>query len=1264
MRGWLGAAVPAVPQTIGPYRIDGELGRGGMGIVYSGTGADGQPAAIKVLSANLPEHESKRFDREAQVDLRHPNITSVLDTGRTDDGGRYIAFERLEGHDLSQEIGGEPVAFDAVLDIGKQACAGLAAAHAAGLVHRDIKPSNLFRCTDGTIKILDFGVARWVDDDARLTTTGLVIGTPAFLSPEQARGDDDVDYRADIFSLGVMLYQALTGTLPFARKNRLGTLVAVIMQPVPPVRQLRGDTPPALAAAVERALEKRRDARWADAAAMGRALAGLETSSPSTEVASAWLRADERRVVAVLLADDLKAPAVFRAAVEERGGQVLPLLGQRAVGLFGADAWAGDEIVRACDAGLVARSAAANLAVASGWAFDKDGQIFGDALAAAERGCAAGLRGLAVDGDAAPALGEATGLIGVRDGLFQLSDAGGLRARGRRVTVGRTAELAQMEGALRQVVDTEGAALIVITGPAGIGKSHLVRLLVERISGELTTLTAGARPHRRGEPLALITSALREFLDEQAANVTQRQQMVLRWLETSVSSDAEVIASGDLLAELLGLPIADPGAVKAVHDDPQLLADRRRLALVDALVGLAADGPLGLVLEDLHWADSGSVAVIEELLEILRDDPLLVAVTAREPRDAARLLEDPRATRVSPTGLSRLEVQALAAAVAGQPVDGPLAQRLHERTGGNPLFVEHIVAAMGDSSQELPLPPTVEAAVQSRLDQLPPAPRSACLAAAVFARPITSVELAALDIADADLSLAELTKQGLLTARRQRRGDQARRFRFASALVEHVAYRMLGDAKRGALHGKAARYLDTAGDADDEEVAVHLEGAGDLGQAGLRYEAAALVANGRGDSHAVLRCADRAAAARPSAAAPFAVHAARAEAYGFLGQRGEEEAALADAAAAATCDAERATALSGAVGWLSRAGRSAEALNIAAEAVAAARAGGDHYALAMARGRQGVAATYAGDLELAARALDEAAALARSGSAHTRGLVAAWRAQLATASGDLGARKEAFAEALALYRQAHDLRRAAGAATNLADAFNRFGAYAEAEPALRQALADCRRVGNRPMEGYALVNLGYALAGLGRTADADDAFASAHAVAEALCQPRLSVVAQIYRTRLQIEADPTTAAETLTALAQRAQETQLGGLQVSALTAAARALMLAGEVAQAVATAERALEIRDALGGVEEDEAELYRTYGDALEAAGKPGDAAAIRAIGKTRIEAIATGIADPAWRRRFCTDVPANAALGVLGARARARSAGGRRPECPTRS
>ncbi|MGE3630411.1 MAG: serine/threonine-protein kinase, partial [Sandaracinaceae bacterium] len=229
-----------IGERVGPYRLVETLGEGGMGTVYRAE-RDGQLVALKLVKTELSSPEAHaRFEREARVRIDHPNVVRVIDAG-VDPRGPYLALELLEGETLAERLTRGRLERDEALDVAIQACRGLGAAHAAGVVHRDLKPSNLYLCTDGAVKILDFGVARIESLGDRLTKTGQVVGTLAYLSPEQAERQKLVDHRADLWSLGAVMYECLAGRPPFAEDTALATLVAVMLGEPAPLSTFRVD---------------------------------------------------------------------------------------------------------------------------------------------------------------------------------------------------------------------------------------------------------------------------------------------------------------------------------------------------------------------------------------------------------------------------------------------------------------------------------------------------------------------------------------------------------------------------------------------------------------------------------------------------------------------------------------------------------------------------------------------------------------------------------------------------------------------------------------------------------------------------------------------------------------------------------------------------------------------------------------------------------------------------------------------------------------
>jgi tetratricopeptide (TPR) repeat protein len=275
--------------TISRYRILGPLGKGGMGVVYRAEDTRlHRTVALKFLPGDsVSEHDRQRFLNEAHAaaQLRHPNICPIHDIDEVD-GHVFIAMACLDGESLAHRIDKGPLPVSTAIDITLEVLEGLGKAHELGIIHRDIKGSNIMISPEGHACVLDFGLAVW-QGAPRVTETGGTVGTPQYMSPEQARADA-LDGRSDLWSVGVVLYEMLTGKLPFQRPNAAAVIHAILTaEPAPPSR-LRGDVLPELDRVVQRALAKNPDQRWRTAAEMSAELRSIRgrlavTTNASTQ---------------------------------------------------------------------------------------------------------------------------------------------------------------------------------------------------------------------------------------------------------------------------------------------------------------------------------------------------------------------------------------------------------------------------------------------------------------------------------------------------------------------------------------------------------------------------------------------------------------------------------------------------------------------------------------------------------------------------------------------------------------------------------------------------------------------------------------------------------------------------------------------------------------------------------------------------------------------------------------------------------------------
>ena len=280
-------------QTISHYKVIIKLGAGGMGEVYRArdTRLD-RDVAIKVLPASFASDADRllRFEQEARATsaLNHPNILTIYDIG-SHEGSPFIVAELLEGEELRQLLNDGPLPQRKAVDFAQQIASGLAAAHEKGITHRDLKPENLFVTADGRVKILDFGLAKLrpqrsepagsgVATQKAITDPGVVMGTVGYMSPEQVRGQE-VDYRSDIFSFGVILYEMLTGRRAFLRETMAETMTAILKEEPEEVTEINSRVPPQLQRIVSRCLEKKPERRFQSASDLGFAIEALSTPS-------------------------------------------------------------------------------------------------------------------------------------------------------------------------------------------------------------------------------------------------------------------------------------------------------------------------------------------------------------------------------------------------------------------------------------------------------------------------------------------------------------------------------------------------------------------------------------------------------------------------------------------------------------------------------------------------------------------------------------------------------------------------------------------------------------------------------------------------------------------------------------------------------------------------------------------------------------------------------------------------------------------------
>ncbi|MBI5868066.1 MAG: protein kinase [candidate division Zixibacteria bacterium] len=256
-----------IGKTISHYKIESKLGSGGMGEVYLATDTElDRPVALKFLADSLIRDTDARsrflVEARSASKINHPNVVSVYAMEGVQ-GSHFISMEYVRGKTLQSVIAGGPIDIPVACDLIKQIAAGVAAAHELNIVHRDVKPSNVIITESGIAKIMDFGLAQ-IPGTSLITTPGAVMGTVAYMAPEQIQGLE-VDARADVFSLGVVFYELLTGQRPFNGDHGAALMYSVVYDEPPPVRELRPEVGNGIQALVTKALSKSAELRYADA---------------------------------------------------------------------------------------------------------------------------------------------------------------------------------------------------------------------------------------------------------------------------------------------------------------------------------------------------------------------------------------------------------------------------------------------------------------------------------------------------------------------------------------------------------------------------------------------------------------------------------------------------------------------------------------------------------------------------------------------------------------------------------------------------------------------------------------------------------------------------------------------------------------------------------------------------------------------------------------------------------------------------------------
>ncbi|WP_438031190.1 protein kinase domain-containing protein [Sorangium sp. So ce233] len=1304
------------------FEIEGHATAGGMAQIFRARDRlTGEPVALKVLQRRGPQ-ETHRFLREAHAlaALRHPGIVGYVAHGTTEGGDPYLAMQWLAGETLAERFLREPLTVPESLALGVRIASTLGALHRLGIVHRDLKPSNLLLVGGSVdeVTLLDFGVAHVAEAGQELTMPGVMLGTPGYMAPEQARGEVAIDARADVFALGCVLYRCLTGRPPFVGNDSLSVLVKVLLEEPPRLRELRGEIPAAIDDLVFRMLAKAPRDRPRDGAAVAAELSSLGDLAPGSRRVplplggpTPELTTGERRMICLLLARDgaLDSDATRSEGEDALRVRALSALAERHQGRL--------EIIESRSPVVVLSGAVAptDLATRGARCALAMQVLLGGAPVALVSGrteiSARSPIGKLIDQAAALLAGDAArpgvvridevtaGLLGARFDVG--ADHAGHLLRGERddleavprllgkptPCVGRDRELSLLEATFVQCIEEQTPSAVLVTAPAGLGKSRLRSELLRRLRarGEpMEVWIARGDPMSAGAAFGLLAQVLRRALgvaDGAPAAAVQRR---IRERLARHGEDGERMAP--FLGEIVGAPFSDEAseALRAARRSSMLMGDQLHLVWEEFLRAECAAQPVLLVLEDMHWGDLPTVAMINSALRNLRDAPFMVLALGRpEVREMFPKLWAGRGVQeVELTGLSRRASERLVRQALGSAVSEEVVATLVERADGNAFFLEEQIRAAADG-RGAALPETVLAMVQARLEALDPEARRVLRAASVFGQSFRSRGVAALlGGADAEVAdrLAELVEREVIVPRRQpvrggargagllssisARGiaadaDGAAReappasdgdaieqgppseagadepeHSFRHGLVREAAYGALTDYDRQLGHRLAGEWLEGEGKGDAAELAEHFERGAEPGRAAAWYRRAAEQALRGNDLLAAIGHAGRGLACGASGAEAGGLLLVEAEARVW---RGDFAAAEQRALAAAALFEPGSPSWYSAVTEVIMAAGKQGALDRVESWVTTAR-GASPQGGALTRRDiclvEGALWLVFGGRYAAAdgiiEALERSEGEGRSLDVEVLARLYEARAIRAMTSGDPGACLEGIEAALAVFERSGDRRNACSLRVNLGAITMELGDYEGAEAALRSALRAAEQMELTDLAAFARSNLGSVMIARGDLDEARRLEAEAIATFQRLGDPRAEGVARAYLAKAALLAGDLAAAE---AEARAAAELLQSAppLRAAAWALSARVLLRKGRADEALALSGEALSLLESLGAVEEGESLIRLVRAEALFASGQQAEALAAIAKARRSVLSRAAQISSPRYRDRF---------------------------------
>jgi serine/threonine protein kinase/tetratricopeptide (TPR) repeat protein len=1289
------------------FELKRHVGSGANGNVFQAWDRHaGAAVAVKMLGELTPR-QADRFEREATIlaTLSHPCIVRYVAHGITPDRRPFLAMEWLEGETLESRLLRErrlsPT--EAVL-LGLRVSHGLSVAHRTGVVHRDIKPANLFLCGNraSEAKIADFGIARRLFDLRMVTQPGVVVGTPMYMSPEQARGESTVDARSDVFSLGCVLYESLTGEAPFAGTNIMAILAKILLEEPTAIGDLRPDLPTdldqLLALMLAKEIDDRPSARTLveTFSSIAKRLEVLETGPLAADDASRkqtisvppesplGSRGEQRVLCVVLVAgpnamsqgsatasmSDISRRVLEQAAEGEVGPHELKMIldpfgarvdrlldGSMVVTLAGALAPT-EQVVLAgrCALALRKRLPDTPIAVCTGRAVLGGRLPLGDVIDRGARLLVRAVPGsILLDDNSA----------GLLDGRFELTGTSGRLELGveREIDeeprtllgketpcVGRDRDLEILERVFDGCIAECAARAVLVTGPGGIGKSRLRHELVRRLrerGQRFEVLVGQGDSLRRGSPFALIAPALRGAAGIGPDDASELARAKLRARLARHLSGEPALRAAEFLGELVDLPFPDEGspALRAARQEPRLMADQMLAAWRDWLAAETSAGPVLLVLEDVQWADLPSVEFIDAALRALGERPFMVFALARPEvfEHFPHLWRERELLALRLGGLPRRAAERLVVGALGHRIGMQRVGELVRKADGNAFYLEELIRAVATAGPDAPLPDTVLGMVQARLDALGPEAKRVLTAASIFGDEFLAPGVRVLlggDRCPLDLDewLSILVEREVVEAKSVH-GDYA----FRQALVREGAYALLTDGDRQLGHKLAGGWLERSGERRAVVLAEHFDRGGEADRAAGWYGKAALQALEANDLAGVIACADKGVGCGAVGELRGELAFVKAEAHQWRGENTEAHSFAAEALRHLPRGGGHWFRAGAAlVVATDRRGQHDESARAASEMLDAAGAGGRlDSAKISALGIAAGSLVLSGRVPLAdrlLRAIDAAPESLREANDVAQGAAFAARAMIAAVRADIGLLLSHTRAALASFQRAGDLRSASWQRVNEGYALLELGAYADAEATLREAIAMAEKVGAVPITSSARLNLALALLFRGSLDEAQGMLAEASRAFSAQGDMRQDGICRMYAARLLALRGDLAGAEKEARAAVDLCDA-LPGLKPATLAMLARILLLEQRRGEAVDASSKAMDALEKHTAIDEGESLVRVVHAEALEANGRRAEARKALASAYERLIERARCIGDHALREGFLVRVPDNA-------------------------